>query len=608
MRRMRAVFDHTLLFSLALGSLAVLATLLEPADARAQRLVQIEYVPTERAQLAIWVERADGTFVRTLGLTQAVAYRGIGNRPGASQMNSGFRWPYGRREGVLPVWAHRRAAAPGAAQFRRVIFQDRFSEGHASRSSSDYSRDEYYCLSFSEGDEELDAVSCASVFNSDKGRYLTAEDVAAGYYEPVQTTGPGVIERRALDLVSLYPPRRDVLRCANEGCFDHPDVATFVDEARRVMPDIDAITMATPPGGVPQRMMITWPEELADGDYVLFVEVNTEGDYNDRWGPTQYPTPRNPEPSAPEYREHWDYWAMAYGYPYRGQPSVVYSVPFHVGPGSDRRDATAPTGYGSLSGFGSAGGQMQGMDGSISDDPSGAPGSGADRLRLRDGRRLRVTVIGPEVCEENEAPGAIEGLAIARYHERRDAHRYATMSFDAPGDDLGVARYEVRVGTEPIVDAASFMRALPANAASLDSVALEVPTSAAAGERVVVDFGGLAAETHYWVAVRATDDCNASGPMAVAEYVTPAVQFTTVSPCFVATAAYGTPMAGEIGALRRFRDRHLRTSAVGRALVAAYETVGPHLADAIRGDDSARAVVRGVLAPIVAIVRWIDGE
>jgi hypothetical protein len=71
------------------------------------------------------------------------------------------------------VWAHRRAAAPDAEQFRRVIFQNRRSEGDASRTSSDFSEDSYFCLSFRSGDEALDAVSCASTFNSDKGRAAT---------------------------------------------------------------------------------------------------------------------------------------------------------------------------------------------------------------------------------------------------------------------------------------------------------------------------------------------------------------------------------------------------------------------------------------------------
>ena len=73
--------------------------------------------------------------ISTVRLTEAVAFRGIGNRPGASEMNSGYRWPYGRREGVLPVWATRRAAAPGAQSFPRVVFQNRV-EGLASRSAN----------------------------------------------------------------------------------------------------------------------------------------------------------------------------------------------------------------------------------------------------------------------------------------------------------------------------------------------------------------------------------------------------------------------------------------------------------------------------------------
>src|SRR5262249_51397941 len=122
-------------------ALALLAAAF-PAMALAQdappvaRTLEFKFTPTARTQIALWIEKPDGTpegFLKTIRLTQAVALRGIGNRPGASQMNSGFRWPYGRREGVLPVWAHRRLRAPGATQFKRVIFQDRVSEGLASQ-------------------------------------------------------------------------------------------------------------------------------------------------------------------------------------------------------------------------------------------------------------------------------------------------------------------------------------------------------------------------------------------------------------------------------------------------------------------------------------------
>ena len=80
------------------------------ADDKPAATLQLAFVPTDRVQMAVWVERADGTFMGTLALTHATSTLGIGNRPGSLQMNSGFRWPYGRREGVLPVCAHRRAA------------------------------------------------------------------------------------------------------------------------------------------------------------------------------------------------------------------------------------------------------------------------------------------------------------------------------------------------------------------------------------------------------------------------------------------------------------------------------------------------------------------
>lgn len=137
-----------------------------------EALLEFEFTATDRAQLALWIEQADGRFMQTVRLTEATALRGIGNRPGASQMNSGFRWPYGRRDGVLPVWATRRAAGD-APRFRTVIFQDRRAEGLASRTSNDQSADNYYCLSFDGSrarQDALDAVSCASPFNSDKGR------------------------------------------------------------------------------------------------------------------------------------------------------------------------------------------------------------------------------------------------------------------------------------------------------------------------------------------------------------------------------------------------------------------------------------------------------
>ena len=80
----------------------LLLAIAAPAAAQ-QRFFTVEATPTVRTQLAIWVESVDGERFATIRLTDAVAFRGIANRPGALQMNSGYHWPYGRREGVLPL-------------------------------------------------------------------------------------------------------------------------------------------------------------------------------------------------------------------------------------------------------------------------------------------------------------------------------------------------------------------------------------------------------------------------------------------------------------------------------------------------------------------------
>lgn len=576
------------------------------APAEAQRIVEISYTPTRRAQIAVWIASEDGTYLRTLSLTQAVSLYGIGNRPGALEMNSGFRWPYGRREGVLPIWAHARVDA-GFEPFRRIIFQDRTSEGWASRTQSDFSRDDHFCLSFDNTTTQrnaLDAVTCASVFNSDKGRYLTDADVTRGYAEPIETDGvPGLY---ALGTTSLYPPRRDVRRCADAGCYDHADVARFQEDARRVMPELDAITSATPPGDVPQTVLFSVPEGWANGTYYVFVEVNVEGDYSPDWGPTRFPTPVSP-PEATGQSE-WDYWAMNYGYPYRGQPSIVYRAPVAIG-ASESGGVSAPLGYGSLDGRGPEGGAVHPIDPSILDDPTGYPGAGVDRLRADPdtGLRLRVRSQGVEACAANLPPEPVGDLVATAYPERRDAHRYAHLSMTAAADDQGVVQYDVRYSNSPITDLDSFLAARPANAASLEIEALQMPRGVSPGAPIEVDIGGLTFEAHYWIAVRALDACNASSPLAVTEYTTPSIQFTTVSPCFVATAAWGSPMADELGALRRLRDRHLRSNAIGEALVDAYYAVGPTLADFIRGDDDRRSAARALLSPLVAFARWLDG-
>jgi DNA-binding beta-propeller fold protein YncE len=71
--------------------------------------------------------------------------------------------------------------------------------------------------------------------------------------------------------------------------------------------------------------------------------------------------------------------------------------------------------------------------------------------------------------------------------------------------------------------------------------------------------------------------------------------------CFIATAAYGTPMADDIQLLREFRDEYLLTSLVGEALVDIYYGVSPPIAQFISEHPSLKPMVRTGLAPAVAM-------
>lgn len=72
--------------------------------------------------------------------------------------------------------------------------------------------------------------------------------------------------------------------------------------------------------------------------------------------------------------------------------------------------------------------------------------------------------------------------------------------------------------------------------------------------------------------------------------------------CFIATAAYGSPLHAHVAALRRFRDRYLLTHPPGRALVTTYYRVSPPLAAYIATRPGARALARAILAPLVLAV------
>jgi len=77
----------------------------------------------------------------------------------------------------------------------------------------------------------------------------------------------------------------------------------------------------------------------------------------------------------------------------------------------------------------------------------------------------------------------------------------------------------------------------------------------------------------------------------------------TVSWCFIATAAYGTPTAKQMDVLREFRDVVLLKNTVGSQFVALYYQFSPPVADFISESSFLRTLVRELLVdPIVWVV------
>lgn len=70
--------------------------------------------------------------------------------------------------------------------------------------------------------------------------------------------------------------------------------------------------------------------------------------------------------------------------------------------------------------------------------------------------------------------------------------------------------------------------------------------------------------------------------------------------CFIATAAYDSPLHSHVEILRNFRDKYLITNKLGRKLVKLYYKYSPPLANIIAKHKTLKFAVRISLLPLVA--------
>lgn len=529
----------------------VWVALLVPALAHAddERCVDVQFTPVDKLQIVAWIETATGQYLDTIYVTQQIGSFGLGNRPGRFDFNSGPLWPYGRRTTTFPVWSHRHGMTFPAVLFQNDPSEDPdycfgltgaefvgCGENDLSHPFDQSSHELHYCRPRISGEAGWDTGTCATTAYTDKGRF-------------------------SMTSTSLYPPRADLVRAAS----DSPSVAMF-----KTFAPFDAVSQPTPPGG--QRSHAPWPvpRDLPSGNYAIWIETAQEYDFNASYNDASYPSP----PTIA--------WSN-YGQAFRGQPSIVYRVPFTIAAAATSTSIATYAGYGDPDG---KDGTVRPPDDTITTD---TPASGAQRLELvsegGDMYRVRVATIFKSVTE---LPGPPEQFAAVDA-----ATTELTLSFVAPG--IGTARtqvtgYDVRVRAgEPITDA---------NFADSSPVATGVP-SASPGALETFTISGLLPETDYWVGLRAYDDCRNTGGLAVVKVTTAARTAGAVDACFVATAAYGSVMANDVELLRHFRDAFLETTALGELGVEAYYTFGPAVAGVVGESDLLRTVARELLAPIV---------
>lgn len=103
---------------------------------------------------------------------------------------------------------------------------------------------------------------------------------------------------------------------------------------------------------------------------------------------------------------------------------------------------------------------------------------------------------------------------------------------------------------------------------------------------------GLYFEVDSGVCPNGTTDCHTVTPEEV-------IGLFRETNCFVATAAFGSPMEKQVKMLRRFRDQVLSKTSFGQMFVNLYYQVSPPMARWIAQSPLRRSVARAALTPVI---------
>jgi hypothetical protein len=220
---------------------------------------------------------------------------------------------------------------------------------------------------------------------------------------------------------------------------------------------------------------------------------------------------------------------------------------------------------------------------------------------------------GPEPADATADGGAVDAVSADVVPAGCAAAARAQISgLVVPTDAIAAEHVEVRF-VEPAAPAfAAVERYLvrvwegaDSSAAAFDSGTPAEPlTPLAAGGALSVHIADLKGERPYTVGVKPLGRC-VDGEISYVHFTTAERKFSQLSGCFIATAAYGSPQAAGVSALRRARDAARRATPFAAATVAVYERSSPPLADLLRGTPVGRALVRQALAPLVDTVQLL---